>query len=428
MHCGRQLRRLARQFILDRKVLPINPYGNWNQSVLLDESLVNEVQIYLLSIGTEISGQKMMDFLNSEDVRSRHGIEKPIKLRTAQRYLNAIGYRYKAAPKGQYADGHERDDVVFYREQIFLPQWRRVSDRMANWADGELEYGPPIRGRRVIAWFHDESIFYANDRRKKGWFHKDAPAKPYAKGEGASLMIADFVSADFGWLRSPDGKRSARRVMKPGEKRDGYFSNDDIIKQAEEAMAILKEFYPEYDHILIYDNATTHLKRADGALSARHMPKNTPKPGHNWATGKPERETIKMQPQSLYFPDGHTYAGVFKGMATILEELRAECKAETCCCRRILFNQPDFASVESVLETTCRALGFELNFIEQCWGYAKCIYQDHLERNALAALAGVPLASMRKFAICSRRFMDAYERAWAARKYKGHRVLPMGIV
>jgi len=47
-------------------------------------------------------------------------------------------------------------------------------------------------GRRVIAWFHDESVFYAHDRRKKGWYHKDAGAKPYAKGEGASLMIAQI--------------------------------------------------------------------------------------------------------------------------------------------------------------------------------------------------------------------------------------------
>lgn len=27
----------------------------------------------------------------------------------------------------------------------------------------------------------------------------------YAKGEGHSLMVADFVSADYGWLHSLDG-------------------------------------------------------------------------------------------------------------------------------------------------------------------------------------------------------------------------------
>jgi hypothetical protein len=34
------------------------------------------------------------------------------------------------------------------------------------------------------------------------------------------------------------------------------------------AMDILEEHYPDEDHVLVFDNATTHLKRADDALSA----------------------------------------------------------------------------------------------------------------------------------------------------------------
>ena len=111
-------------------------------------------------------------------------------------------------------------------------------------------------------------------------------------------------------------------------------------------------------------------------------------------------------PQPLYFPPDHpnvNLRGIFKGMAVILEErgfgdvsrLRAECKgfkcapAETrCCCRRILYTQPDFADVESLLEKHCRDCGIhailflpkfhcELNFIEQCWGQAKSIYRTY---------------------------------------------------
>jgi len=78
---------------------------------------------------------------------------------------------------------------------------------MATWDKELKEYPPSGEGKHIIAWFHDESVFYAHDRRKKGWYHKYASAKPYAK-EGTSLMIADFVSADFGWLASPDGKKS----------------------------------------------------------------------------------------------------------------------------------------------------------------------------------------------------------------------------
>jgi hypothetical protein len=129
---------------------------------------------------------------------------------------------------------------------------------------------------------------------------------------------------------------------------------------------------------------------------------------------------------------GHERAGTFKGMVVILEErgyknvrsLKAQCgsfkcnpPALNCCCRRILYNEPDIAQVEPILSSICKARGFrviflpkfhcELNFIEQCWGYAKRLYrmspessrEDHLEDNALNALAAIPLATMRRYVI-----------------------------
>ncbi|KAJ7231855.1 hypothetical protein B0H12DRAFT_968171, partial [Mycena haematopus] len=123
--------------------------------------------------------------------------------------------------------------------------------------------------------------------------------------------------------------------------------------------------------------------------------------------------------------------------------------ALNCCIRRILYNQPDFEDVKSCLEMDCEQRGFqilflpkfhcELNFIVQCWGYAKRLYrlnpessrEDALERNTLEALNVIPLVSMRRFANRSMRFMDVYrkgltgsEAAWASRKYPGHRTNP----
>jgi len=140
---------------------------------------------------------------------------------------------------------------------------------------------PSTLGRRVCVWFHDETIFYANDRRRKTWYHKDASAKPYAKGEGASLMIARYVSADYGFLLAPDG-RSAQRVFKPGKNHDGYFTNKDILEQISDGMDLVSELYPNDEHVFVYDNATTHLKRPDNAPSACKMPKFTPPVGKNW--------------------------------------------------------------------------------------------------------------------------------------------------
>ena len=87
---------------------------------------------------------------------------------------------------------------------------------------------------------------------------------------------------------------------------------------------------------------------------------------------------------------------------------------EGCCCRHLLYSQPDFVNVKSNLELAAEICGYQvlflpkfhcqLNFIEQCWGYAKRIYcqllanssETVLEQNVLKALDAVPLTSMCK--------------------------------
>jgi hypothetical protein len=81
---------------------------------------------------------------------------------------------------------------------------------MRSWendSDDTCEIVP--NGHPLVVWVHDESIFYANDCRSVRWVKDDETATPKAKGEGASLMVSDFVSANYGWLQSPDGKESA---------------------------------------------------------------------------------------------------------------------------------------------------------------------------------------------------------------------------
>jgi hypothetical protein len=219
-------------------------------------------------------------------------------------------------------------------------------------------------------------------------------------------------------------------------------------------MDILDKHFPDERHVFIFDNATTHMKCADDALSARKMSKGPTQARHplfgvlrnvSGENGRPVyapdgtllKEKVRMgdgrfadgTPQSLYFPQDHPRPGVFKGMAIILEErgfkgvqqIQAECPGfkcdkavERCCCRRLLFNEPDFVAVESNLEIQCKSRGYqvfflpkfhcELNFIEQCWGYAKRKYrlnppsssEADLERNVIAALDSVPLITMRR--------------------------------
>ncbi|KAJ6483382.1 hypothetical protein C8R45DRAFT_788071, partial [Mycena sanguinolenta] len=210
-YCIRSLCRLARQFIHDRSLLPINPFGDWNESLLVDEGLCTDIKLFLQEIGNHITAEKVVEFLSRPEIMEKHGITRKISVRTARRYLHALGYRYTELKKGQYTDGHEREDVVHERDNVYIPKIKNLQKRMQHYTrDGSPVIGPPPPGKRVIIWYHDESIFYAHDRKRKSWYHKDA-SKLHKKGDGHSLMVADFVSVDFGWSpTSLDGKRTAR--------------------------------------------------------------------------------------------------------------------------------------------------------------------------------------------------------------------------
>ncbi|KAJ7670285.1 hypothetical protein B0H17DRAFT_948860, partial [Mycena rosella] len=212
VYCARRFANLSREYIASRKVLPINPYETWKKSMLADKDLANDIREHLQELGKFITADKLVDYLSREDVMDKHGLDKKISVRMARRYLNDLGYRFTAEKKGQYSDGHERDNVVYYREEVYLPSLKGFQDHSCMFdADGSVTTPSlPPGVRRTVIWYHDESIFYAHDRRRKSWYHKDANAIPYKKGDGASYMVADYFSADFGWLRTRDGHPVAR--------------------------------------------------------------------------------------------------------------------------------------------------------------------------------------------------------------------------
>jgi len=413
------LREETKAYVQDCNNIPINPFGRCASSRLDDPDIANEIHEHLQSIGACVRAEDIVTYLDNEEVKTHLKLKKTISLATAKHWMKNMDYQWVRDHRGQYIDGHEREDVVYYRQHVFLKKWAEEQPKMRSWGEDNEEICNTERP--LCVWFHDESTFYANDQRKSKWVHKSTSATPYTKGEGASLMVAEFVSADHSWLQSSDGKESARVLFKAGKSHDGYFSNEDIIAQFEKAMAIVQKHWPDGDHMFIFDNATTHLKRPDGSLSARKMPKGTPKTGTNWgvevtarnpagkiiysADGKPTKTKVCMadgtfkdgSPHLFYFPEGHPHAGIFKGMAVILEErgygnmadVHAECKpnfsckagVERCCCRRMVYNEHDFVNVKSMLELTAESRGIsvlflpkfhcELNFIEQCWGHAK---------------------------------------------------------
>ncbi|EKM75371.1 hypothetical protein AGABI1DRAFT_132271 [Agaricus bisporus var. burnettii JB137-S8] len=465
---SRKLRKWCREYITDRNKLPKNPYGHWTGSLLSrHDDLRLEILTHLQSIGKYVQAQDIVNYLDKPDIKARWKLKKTIAICTTQRWMKELEYRWERLTNGMYEDGHEREDVVLYRQNVFLPRfeaYNQLSDHFNKDGNIEMKSLPdnhnshPSTPKWVI-WFQDESTFYMNDRRKVRWKGKDEKNMPQPKGEGVSIMISDFVSAKYGWLQSPDGNETARVIFKPGKNRGGYFTNDEVVAQTICAMKILQKYYSDERHVFIFDNATTHMKRRATAPSAQSMPLNMPREGvrrkgnwgvdvvvldeHGKAVYNPDgsKKTRFQQmdngvlsdgsPQSFYFEEG-PHKGVFKGMKTILNERgihtqgkRAQCPDFTsgcqknnqadCCCRRILYNQPDFVSGKSRLEEECEQRGFpililpkfhcELNFIEQCWGFSKRVYRQYPLVKTETEMERLPFS---RFATRSLRFMDAY--------------------
>jgi len=69
--------------------------------------------------------------------------------------------------------------------------------------------------------------------------------------------------------------REARIIFKAGLNCDGYFDADQLCNQIDNAINIFEGITKNHAQgLFIFDNAPSHQKRADDALSARKMPKS----------------------------------------------------------------------------------------------------------------------------------------------------------
>jgi hypothetical protein len=217
---ARRLREWSHALIKDTSKLPTHCYGLFNTSVLDNEDIAHEIILHLQSIGEYFSTQDIVKFASTPNMMLWLKLKQPISTQTAQHWLHRHNYCWGKTLAGQYTDGHEHSDVVNYRQKEFLPAVADILEQVRKWTmegDKELRivqtvgedgntipaFGPLMR--LVVLWCHDELIFYAHDCCKIRWVHGSEKVKPYAKGEGHSLMVADFVSADYGFLCSPDG-------------------------------------------------------------------------------------------------------------------------------------------------------------------------------------------------------------------------------
>jgi hypothetical protein len=318
--------------------------------------------------------------------------------RTARRWLMKLGYTPKPTRKGVYEDGHEREDVVEYRNDVFLPLMAEMDRRSVGYEPKEdggwTEVPPELREgeRRVVLYYHDESCFHEKDFRKTNWLHSTQQILP-GKGQGRIIHVSDFVTnaTPSGRLVHTDPATGevvdARVIIKPGSQGDPWWDTKQLMEQVKHALTVHEMvFGSDVEAVFVFDQSSAHNSAGEGALDAFGMNKgsttNRKNPVWYKDTIVPDdvpNVALRGKTQRLMQEDNPTQP---KGTAKILAErgifpkpkTLAKCSprcyetAVNCCYARILHNQKDFKEQKSALETLVNLRGHSTVFLPKFHG------------------------------------------------------------
>ena len=172
---ARRVRALAHHYQVFEQLPHERRGGYQNQrSWLHDETVKKHIQAYLTNLPTGKVTPKRLQIAINSTIFAELGLKpaKPISIRTVRRWLLKLGWRHTTVKKGVYMDGHERTDVVEYRNNVFLPAMAKFEARMVQYEGPDLKRSEPKLqhgDREIIALYHDESCFHANDFSQQAW-------------------------------------------------------------------------------------------------------------------------------------------------------------------------------------------------------------------------------------------------------------------
>ena len=261
---GRQVREWVRDWIKHRE-LPESNRGRHVKvfTLLSDPAVCAELRSYVRSNKWAMNLAKLAAFTRNElipaeaekyahqiiDKEMPAGLKKYLEvelfprihlkvgngicLSTARRWLHREGFRYMKYSKGLYYDGHDRPDVLDYRQKHFLPAMQQYRLRMVEYKIGEVETELIKQlqpgERRIVLVAHDEATMQANDGDKEGWvLDGEQPLKK--KGAGRGLHQSDVICSTYGWLKG------ASVTMEYGKNYEGYWTGELFVKQVSELM------------------------------------------------------------------------------------------------------------------------------------------------------------------------------------------------
>ena len=164
----------------------------------------NEQKKYLIDIVDQQMPRGLKQYMETELLpHIQMKVSKGISLRTACRWLHKEGFRYTSHKKALYYDGHEREDVVSYRQNDFLPKMKEYKSRLVRYVVGDCEkeiglnLAPGVRPLVLVA--HDEMTAQCNDDEKMSWIWKgEQPLKK--KGVGRGVHQSEVICSTVGHL------------------------------------------------------------------------------------------------------------------------------------------------------------------------------------------------------------------------------------
>ena len=221
------------------------------------------------------------------------GYPRKISVETARRWLHELGFEVLTAKKGCFVDGHERQDVVEYRDTFlrkmvslgFLNESNAPTEKARQSLPTDLHCPAAEILDKTVIFFHDETTFQANEDQSTFWGSKGTVVmKP--KNKGAGIMVSDFIDERNGYLcltqeeyvraREADStiQMQARCLFEYGEAKEGYWTCEKFIQQMRKAIKIAEFKYPKSEgwrHVWIFDHSSCHAAMADDSLDVSKM-------------------------------------------------------------------------------------------------------------------------------------------------------------
>jgi hypothetical protein len=265
---GRQVRGWTREWMQTR-MLPVSQWGRHAKisSLLDDPAIASELRTFMRSNKWSMDPQKLAKFMNNELLHTEatkyleglvqtempQGLKRYIELElfprihmkvgrgvslsTARRWLRLEGFRFMEYKKGLYFDGHDRPDVVKYRQDVFLPAMKEHERRLVRYVVGDVEKEsdiPPSNfvETRLVICAHDEMTTQANDGQSMSWV-PDGEHKLRKKGVGRGLHQSSIICSTVGHLEE------AAHTIEYGKNYEGYWNGEMFVAQVGVIIQIL---------------------------------------------------------------------------------------------------------------------------------------------------------------------------------------------